>query len=160
MSRAADLEALRSAVEPVVTGAGLDLEDVVVTPAGRRRVVKIVVDRDGGVGLDAVAEVSSAVSAALDSTDVLGGASYVLEVTSPGVDRPLTEPRHWRRAQGRLVTATLADGTSTKGRVGAAGADDVTLRLDDGTETRIPLDRVVSGRVEVEFNRPTSGGEG
>src|SRR3954468_24237916 len=85
-------------VGPVVAGAGYDLEELVVTPAGRRSVVRVVVDRDEGVTLDDIADVSRAVSAALDDNDGdLGPTPYVLEVTSPGVDRPLTDPRHWRR---------------------------------------------------------------
>ena len=102
-------ERLLALLEPLVGAAGYDLEDVSVSAAGRRSVVRVFVDADGGVDLDAVATVSRVVSDALDERDsdfggagLLGGA-YVLEVSSPGVDRPLTEPRHWRRAAGRLV---------------------------------------------------------
>ena len=137
---------------PVVAGRGLDLEDVQVTPAGRRRLLRVVVDRDGGVPLDSVATVSTAVSAALDESDAMGGAPYVLEVTSPGVDRPLTEPRHWRRARSRLVSVPLAEGGSLTARV--LDADDDGLLLDvDGAERRFAWTDVGSGRVQVEFNR-------
>src|SRR5215472_12377886 len=95
-------------LEPVVRAAGMDLESVRVSPAGRRRLLKLVVDADGGVGLDAIAEVSREVSVRLDASGAMGEVPYTLEVSSPGVDRPLTEPRHWRRAQGRLVSAPLA----------------------------------------------------
>ena len=90
-------------IEPAVGAAGYDLEELVVTPAGRRSVVRVVVDRDEGVTLDDIAEVSRQVSDVLDQNDDgMGRTPYVLEVTSPGVDRPLTEPRHWRRnARGR-----------------------------------------------------------
>ncbi len=88
---------------PVVAAAGYDLEDVTVTAAGRRSLVRVIVDADEGVDLDGVADVSRAVSNALDDGDAFAG-PFVLEVSSPGVDRPLTEPRHWRRARGRLVT--------------------------------------------------------
>src|SRR5689334_23808526 len=92
-------------IEPVIGAAGYDLEELVVTPAGRRSIVRVVVDRDAGVTLDDIAEVSKAVSEVLDSNDDgMGRTPYVLEVTSPGVDRPLTEARHWRRNVGRLVT--------------------------------------------------------
>ena len=137
---------------PVVAGRGLDLEDVQVTPAGRRRLLRVVVDRDGGVPLDSVATVSTAVSAALDESDAMGGAPYVLEVTSPGVDRPLTEPRHWRRARSRLVSVPLAEGGSLTARV--LDADDDGLLLDvAGEERRFTWTDVGSGRVQVEFNR-------
>ena len=95
----------RSALEQPLAELGVDVESVEVQKAGRRHVVRIVVDRDGGVDLDLVAEVSRRASELLDSpslSDLLTGA-FVLEVTSPGVDRPLTQPRHWRRAVGRLV---------------------------------------------------------
>jgi ribosome maturation factor RimP len=132
-----------------VTATGFDLEDVTVSPAGKRRVVRVVVDRDGGVDLDDVAEVARAVSDLLDADpDLLDGA-YVLEVTSPGVDRPLTEPRHWRRAQGRLVTATLADETVT-GRVTASTDTDVTLDVDGTVRTLLQAE-VTRAVVQVEF---------
>jgi ribosome maturation factor RimP len=147
---------VRSAVEPVVTAAGYDLEDVTVTAAGRRSVVRVVVDRDGGVDLDAVAEVSRLVSDALDADDVTGTAPYTLEVTSPGVDRPLTEPRHWRRNTGRLVRASLVDGGVVKGRI--VTVDDATVVLDvDGVQRQFRYDALQTGKVEVEFSR--AGGD-
>ena len=148
---------LLTLLEPVVTGAGCDLEDVVVTPAGKRRLVRVVVDRDGGVSLDQVADVSRVVSDALDADDdALGGAAYVLEVTSPGVDRPLTASRHWRRARGRLVKALLADGGEITGRVTAA--DDGTVTLDVGGQERsLTLAEIRRGEVQVEFDRPARG---
>ena len=102
-------DAISRAVAPLVTAAGLDLEDVVVRPAGRRSLVRVVVDSDGGVSLDAVASISGAISEALDEAGVMGQTPYTLEVSSPGVDRPLTEPRHWRRARGRLVQVELVE---------------------------------------------------
>lgn len=156
MSRASDRESLLALLGPVVAGSGLDLEDVVVTPAGKRRLLRVVVDQDGGVGLDAVAAVSSAVSQALDDSDAMGGPPYVLEVTSPGVDRPLTEPRHWRRAHARLVKVTLADGATAQGRVSAVDDDSVTLDVD-GSPRRIEWAALTSGRVQVEFNRVGAG---
>jgi ribosome maturation factor RimP len=153
VGRGSDREALLRLLAPVVERHGLDLEDVTVTPAGKRRMLRVVVDRDGGVGLDMVAEVSTAVSQTLDDSDAMGGAPYVLEVTSPGVDRPLTEPRHWRRARGRLVKATLHDGDVAAGRV--AEVDDEAVTLDvDGVPTRLAWAEVSAGRVQVEFNRP------
>ena len=89
---------------------GLDLEAVELTPAGRRRVLRVAVDKDGGVTLDDVAEATKEVSRLLDASDVMGEQPYTLEVTSPGIDRPLTLPRHWRRNAGRLVKVTTHDG--------------------------------------------------
>jgi ribosome maturation factor RimP len=147
---------LSELLTPVVAGAGADLEDVSVAKAGKRSVVRIVVDRDGGVSLDDVADVSRVVSEALDAFDEQDptalGASYVLEVTSPGVDRPLTQPRHWRRNVRRLVTATLTDGTTATGRVLAADEQTVTLDVD-GAERVLAMGDVVRGNVQVEFAR-------
>nr|WP_242902572.1 ribosome maturation factor RimP [Actinomadura terrae] len=112
---------------PAVAEAGFDLEEVDVRPAGRRRLVKVVVDGDDGVALDDIARISESASALLDASEVMGTSPYVLEVTSPGVDRPLTEPRHWRRAVGRLVVVPLAAGGEIEGRVVAADEEAVEI---------------------------------
>lgn len=144
-------ERVRDVVAPAVRAAGLFLEDVTVHPAGRRTLVRVTVDleadRTGSVDLDSIAEVSRAVAAALDESTVLRG-EHVLEVSSPGTDRPLTEPRHFMRARGRLVTLTLADGGVVSGRLVAA--DEATIELEDRT---VPLADVVRGKVEVELAR-------
>ena len=108
MGGASNRDTLLTTLEPVVSACGFDLEDVVVTPAGKRRVLRVVVDKDGGVDLDDIAGVSTSVSATLDESNAMGAVPYVLEVTSPGVDRPLTLPRHWRRATDRLVQVDIA----------------------------------------------------
>lgn len=144
--------ALLRLLDPVVAESGFDLEDVLVTPAGKRRQVRVIVDGDGGVSLDDVAVVSQKISAALDESDAMGSGPYVLEVTSPGVDRPLTQPRHWRRASGRLVRATLAGGGEVTGRVTEADDDAVVLDTD-GRERRLGYDELTRGLVQVEFNR-------
>jgi ribosome maturation factor RimP len=147
---------VRDALLPVVSGAGYDLEDVSVSAAGRRSVVRVVVDRDGGVDLDAVAEISRLVSDALDSDEVTGSTPFTLEVTSPGVDRPLTEPRHWRRNIGRLVQASVSGEGSVTGRV--LSADETAVTLDvDGSERVIDFADLGQGKVQVEFNRAESG---
>jgi ribosome maturation factor RimP len=156
MGRAPDRDSLVTLLAPVVSTKGLDLEDVVVTPAGRRRLLRVVVDRDGGVGLDQVAEVSTAVSAALDESDAMGGSAYVLEVTSPGVDRPLTAPRHWRRSLTRLVSVSTAEGTKLDGRLVGVDEEGIEVESADGARTRLGWDRVATGRVQVEFNRPAN----
>ena len=154
MTASTQTDGVRAIAEPVARRAGLVLEDVTVSPAGRRRVLRIVVDlpedRTGGVPLDAVADVSQALSQALDDGNVMGGTPYVLEVSSPGVDRPLTERRHWGRNRGRLVTATLTDGTTVDGRI--AEVSDAGVVLVD--RPPLPWERVVRGTVQVEFNRP------
>lgn len=151
---------LAELLAPVVAGAGYDLEDLVVTAAGKRSVVRVLVDKDGGVTLDDVADVSRVLSEALDEADEqdpsLLGPSYVLEVSSPGVDRPLTEPRHWRRNVGRLVRAVLVGGGVVEGRV--LRADDEQVVLDEGGSERVlPHAELDRGSVQVEFHRPGAG---
>jgi ribosome maturation factor RimP len=146
---------VHDALAPVVAAAGYDLEDVSVTAAGRRSVVRVIVDRDGGIDLDAVAEVSRSVSDALDASDVMGQAPYVLEVTSPGVDRPLTEPRHWRRAAGRLVRVSAGGAGQVTGRISEADDDKVTLDVDGDVHT-VAYSDLGPGHVQVEFSREDS----
>lgn len=132
---------------------GLDLEALELTPAGKRRVLRVAVDRDGGVTLDDIAEATKAVSRELDDTDLMGELAYTLEVTSRGVDRPLTEPRHWRRNQRRLVRADLRDGSQVTGRIGES--DDAGATLDvSGTPRRLDYADVAKALVQIEFNRP------
>jgi ribosome maturation factor RimP len=165
-------ERLAGWIQPVVDAAGYDLEELVVTPAGRRSVVRVVVDSDEGVSLDDIADVSRAVSAALDENDGdLGRTPYVLEVTSPGVDRPLTEQRHWRRNTGRLVSVAVGPAGAAEqvtARVQEVGAEGVTLAVEapgkPGAKKRPPTVRQVAwaelgaGRVQVEFGRPGARG--
>ncbi|WP_431929529.1 ribosome maturation factor RimP [Nonomuraea jabiensis] len=152
MGSASPRDHLMKLLEPVVSAEGLDLEDITVTQAGKRRLLRVIVDRDGGVSLDDVADVSQAVSAALDDDDAMGQAAYTLEVSSPGVDRPLTEPRHWRRAAKRLVKAEMRDGTVLEGRILAADEGGVDLDVD-GAARRLDYEDLTRGRVQVEFRR-------
>jgi ribosome maturation factor RimP len=146
---------LRARLEPIVTGLGFDLEDLHVSRVGRRNLVRVVVDADGGLELDDIADVSRAVDTYLDADDPFSG-PFVLEVSSPGVDRPLTEPRHWRRNAGRLVQVSH-NGAPMTARI--TSADDGGVVFDAGG-------RIVTagyadlgpGRVQVEFNRPAASG--
>jgi ribosome maturation factor RimP len=159
-SGAAQRERVATVIGPAVQSAGCDLEEVTVSPAGRRKVVRVVVASDNGVTLDEVAAVSRAVSEALDArdTELFGASPYVLEVTSPGVDRPLTEPRHWRRAVGRLVEVPV-DGTTTTARITAADAEGVELTGGSGAATRHGWASLGPGKVQVEFGRATDADE-
>ncbi len=143
---------LAELIEPAVAGVGMDLESVRMTVAGRRRLLRIVVDSDHGVSLDDAADVSREISAKLDAGNELGDVPYTLEVSSPGVDRPLTEPRHWRRAAGRLVKVKVTGEGAVEGRVLAADADGVTLDLA-GTERRLGYGELGAGSVQIEFGR-------
>src|ERR1700735_5386930 len=123
---------LAELIEPVTAAAGLDLESVRMSVAGKRRLLRIGVDGDHGVSLDDAADVSREISAMLDEANALGEVPDTLEVSSPGVVRPLTEPRHWRRAVGRLVKVKVTGEGTVEGRILAADADGVTLDLPKG----------------------------
>jgi len=142
---------VRALIEPVVATAGYDLEDVAISRAGRRHVVRVLVDTDGGINLDDVALVSREISAALDAAEengdeVLPG-EYQLEVGSPGVDRPLILPRHWRRNITRLVTVN-----GLTGRVLEADADGIVLDVG-GTPRPLRFAELGPGKVQIEFKR-------
>ena len=153
-------EAVGAVVEPILAELGFDLEEIaLLTPPGRRD-VRIVVDRDGGASLDELAELSRELDAAIEAADVMGEQPYDLEVTTPGIGRPLTLPRHWRRAAGRTATVDYdADGTPTNlvARIGRLDADTVTLvTADKGRIKTVDVDlaSVTRAVVEVDFRRP------
>lgn len=136
---------------------GLDLEALEVTPAGRRRILRVAVDKDGGVTLDDIAEATKELSRVLDGAAAMGEQPYTLEVTSPGVDRPLTHPRHWRRNRGRLVSVATRDGASVTGRV--AESDETGAVLDvKGARSHIDFASVARATVQIEFKRPSEAG--
>jgi ribosome maturation factor RimP len=139
-----------------LAASGLDLEAVELTQAGKRRMLRVAVDQDGGVTLDDIAEATREVSRVLDSCDVMGSAPYTLEVTSPGTDRPLVLPRHWRRNRGRLVKVTFTDGRSVTGRVSDCDDTRAVLDVDDGphrSRHEVAFDQVGKAKVQLEFNR-------
>jgi ribosome maturation factor RimP len=159
------VEHIRAAIESPLAGLGLLVEDVSVTPAGRRRVVRIAVDRDLAaldledattpvepLSLDEVTEATRAVDAALEAGNTMGDDAYLLEVSSVGVDRPLTEHRHLRRNVGRVVALRAVDGTELEGRITSVTGDEVRLDTADGP-VGMPLAQVRSARVQVEFGR-------
>jgi ribosome maturation factor RimP len=149
-------DAVLALLAPVVAAAGLELEDVELRTVGRRLVMRVLVDSDTGVSLDQVATASTAVSEILDGSTVLGDEPYTLEVSSPGVDRPLTLPRHWRRSVGRLVTVTQDGGATTTGRITELTDDEVTLEIDEKgrkRRTTLALRTVTRAVVQVEFSR-------
>lgn len=159
---------IASLIEPVL--APLVVDEVKVTPAGKRRVVRIALDRatdeavvvdtrSESVSLDEVADATRAVSEILDDSDVLGEQPYTLEVTSAGVGRPLTRPRHYQRGVGRLVVISREGESDLTGRIVSAGPESVTIRVaatkkqPERIET-IEYAHIARARLEVEFSRP------
>ncbi|MDT5102892.1 MAG: ribosome maturation factor RimP [Mycobacterium sp.] len=137
---------------------GYEIEDVLVEETAKPPRIVVVADGDEGLDLDAVAELARSASELLDRLDET--APYVLEVTSPGVDRPLTSDRHFRRARGRRVELTLSDGSQLTGRLGELGEGILRLvmvaegRPGNYTVREVPRDAVTKAVVQVEFSPP------
>jgi ribosome maturation factor RimP len=147
-----DSSGISDALRDALSALGLDLEAVELGPAGKKRVLRVAVDKDGGVTLDDIAAATKVVSESLDAGGHMGEQAYTLEVTSRGVDRPLTEPRHWRRNRDRLVRVHLRDGSQLTGRVGET--DDAGATLDvSGAHQRVEYDAITKALVQIEFNR-------
>jgi ribosome maturation factor RimP len=122
------------------------LEEVTLTPAGKRKIMTVIVDGDTNLSLDQVTAVSKEVSAIVEVLPALGDTPFTLEVTSPGVDRPLTNPRHWRKNHGRLINVTLHDEKSMKGRIGDSTEIDVEI-----DSVKIAYAAIKRALIEIEF---------
>ena len=152
MSTSDTRDRLAEELSAPVGALGLDLEAVDLSSAGKRRVLRVAVDKDGGVTMDDIAEATRAVSKTLDARDLMGERAYTLEVSSPGVDRPLTLPRHWRRNTGRLVKVALREGEPLTGRI--TSSDDAAATLDvDGATRRVEYAEVRKAKIQVEFRK-------
>ncbi|KIC66399.1 ribosome maturation factor RimP [Pseudarthrobacter phenanthrenivorans] len=157
---------LRALLEPAVQANRLYLEDVVINIAGSHRVVHVVVDlpqeETGGVSLDVIADISRVLSDVLDNDPQSDTRPYDLEVSSPGVGRPLTEPRHWHRAKGRMAKVNVIQGENITGRIQSVDDGGVTLvpeiaakkgmKPRQGEPVKLPFDRIRNGKVEIEFS--------
>lgn len=157
-SQRATAERIEDALTGPLQELGLDVEAVELTPAGKRRVLRVAIDNDGGVTLDDVAAATKRIDQVLESdgpdgaAEIMGEQPYTLEVTSRGVDRPLTLPRHWRRNEGRLVKVSPNDGDDLVGRIGASDDEGATLDVS-GKEVRVAYAAVRKALVQIEFNR-------
>lgn len=148
-------QAIEAVVGPVVEQCGLEVDRIEIASAGKRSVLRVYLDGDGpegrGPSLDEIADATRAVSAALDESDATGNAPYTLEVSSRGVSRPLTEPKHFRRNVGRLVALTLTDG-SVIGRISVADGDGIDLDVD-GAVRRVDLASISKAVVQAELRK-------
>ncbi len=141
---------LRELLDPLVQKAGFILEEVKVTPLGRRRQISVIVDgEERNPNLDEVASLSRAISAQLDDYSGLGDSPFTLEVTSPGIDRPLTELRHWRKNLGRSVKILTKEDKEISGRIAEVNTGKV--RIDDAI---FDFESIKRAQVQIEFNRP------
>jgi ribosome maturation factor RimP len=152
MSTPATSDRLAEELTGPMDALGLDLEAVDLTSAGKRRVLRVAIDKDGGVTMDDIADATREVSRLLDDTDVMGQQAYTLEVSSPGVDRPLTLPRHWRRNAGRLVKVNLVEGDAVTGRITTTDDDGAVLDVE-GRERRVEYAEVKKAKVQIEFKK-------
>ena len=154
---------LAELIEPILAGHGLELDHLEITPIGKRRILKVTVDGDGPSGrgplVDDIAAAARSLSDALDESAATGDAPYTLEVSSRGVSRPLTAPKHYRRNTGRLIKVTAAEGGSVIGRIVTVTDDAVTLDVD-GETREVELATVTKAVVQIEMNRADDEEEG
>jgi len=162
---AAETQRLTAYLAPTVASEGLFLEEIEIKLAGAHRTVHVIVDlpetETGGVSLDRIAEISRVLSDAMDEDPHDDGRPYSLEVSSPGVSRPLTEPRHWRRNTGRMVTVFPVRGDAVTGRLVETDAEGITvipelpvkkgMKAKQGEKTHLAFSDIAKGRVEIEF---------
>ena len=139
--------------------AGYEIEDVVIDPRAHPPRITVIADGETALDLDAIAELSRLASTLLDAVDGVDG-SYLLEVSSPGVDRPLTSEKHFRRARGRKVEIALADGMTVTGRVGEISDNTLLLvvrddRARDWTVRPVPIGEIAKAVVQIEFSPPS-----
>ena len=137
-----------AAITPALSDLGFYLEDITITSAGRRSMLTVIVDGDTHLSLDQVTVATKAISEIVENIQSLGQAPFTLEVTSPGLDRPLTKPRHWRKNIDRLVKIVLLDGTEIKGRV--KDATEISATID---EQVIKFSDIKRATLEIEFKQ-------
>jgi ribosome maturation factor RimP len=137
---------ITAVIEPLIRATGNYLEDLTIQSAGKRRMITIIVDGDSHLNLDQVTVITKEISEVIENLETLGDIPFTLEVTSPGIDRPLTLSRHWRKNLGRLVSISLLDGSAVKGRIGDATEVDVVI-----DEAKISYSDIKKAVLEVEF---------
>jgi ribosome maturation factor RimP len=143
-------------IEPAVSAQGFFLEEVQLVSPGKHRIVTCIVDGEVALNLDQVTSVSRAISEILDESPIMGDTPFTLEVTSPGIDRPLTKPRHFAKNQDRLLKVTKTDGDVVTGRILSNTDSDVTLTVDvkkESVEVVVAYADIKRAVVEIEFNR-------
>lgn len=154
-------QAIAALVGPVVERCGLEVDRIETVKAGQRTLLRVFLDGDGPLGggpsLDQIAEATRAISAALDASPATGSAPYTLEVSTRGATRPLTDPKHFRRNEGRLVALTLREGRAN-GRIAGTDAEGVVLEAEDGTQHRVPFEDITKAVVQVELRKGTDEG--
>lgn len=149
------VQSITDAITPVVDAAGFFLEDVHIASPGNRRVVTVVVDGSVNLNLDEVTVITKEISAILDESEFMGQTPFTLEVSSPGVDRPLTLPRHWQKNMSRLVRSVMVNGEVVTGRVDVVHDESVCVVIEGKSphKVELPFVEIKRAQVEIEFNR-------
>jgi ribosome maturation factor RimP len=141
-------EQVLAVITPAIESLGFYVEDITITSAGKRSMLTVIVDGDTHLSLDQVTVATKAISEIVENLPTLGNNPFTLEVTSPGLDRPLTKPRHWRKNQDRLIKIVLTDGKEIKGRIKDSNEESVTV-----DEQTIKFADVKRATLEVEFKK-------
>jgi len=141
-------EEIAAVITPALTSLGFYLEDLNITSAGRRSLLTVIVDGDKHLSLDEVTVATKAISEIVENIASLGSTPFTLEVTSPGIDRPLTKARHWRKNIDRLVSIVLLDGKEIKGRV--KDATEISATVD---EQVVKFSDIKRATLEIEFKQ-------
>lgn len=147
---------LRQDLVAALKSQGVDMEGLTVRSVGQRVLVRVLVDKDGGITLDEVAQISKLLSGELDSSNPLGERPYILEISSPGTERPLTLERHWRRNMGRKVRVRFhGEAEPVTGRIRSVAKSSVILDVY-GEQREIGYDQVAKAIIQVELNSKDS----
>lgn len=139
-------EEISAAIRPIIEATGNYLEELTITSAGKVKILTVIIDSDNHLNLDQVTAVTKEISEIIESLEGLGDGAFTLEVTSPGIDRPLTKPRHWRKNLDRLVKITMTGGQEITGRIGEATDSTVLVDLQ-----KVSFEDIKRAVLEIEF---------
>jgi len=139
-------EDISAAIRPIIEASGKYLEELIITSAGKVKILIVIVDSDSHLNLDQITVVTKEISEVIEALEELGDSAFTLEVTSPGIDRPLTKPRHWRKNFDRLVKITMISGQDIQGRIGEA--TETTVFVGD---QKVSFEDIKRAVLEIEF---------
>jgi ribosome maturation factor RimP len=139
-------EDISAAIRPIIEASGNYLEELTITSAGKVKILTVIVDSDSHLNLDQITAVTKEISEIIEALEELGDSAFTLEVTSPGIDRPLTKPRHWRKNFDRLVKITMISGQDIQGRIGEA--TETTVFVGD---QKVSFEDIKRAVLEIEF---------
>jgi ribosome maturation factor RimP len=139
-------EDISAAIRPIIEATGNYLEELTITSAGKVKILTVIVDSDSHLNLDQITAVTKEISEVIEALQELGDSAFTLEVTSPGIDRPLTKPRHWRKNFDRLVKITMTSGQDIQGRIGEA--TETTVLVGD---LKVSFEDIKRAVLEIEF---------